>query len=55
MGTLLFVVLHFFGYTSRPDEWYTVCYLLSLDMISVAIVFVGTRRGCGTRDGGQHE
>lgn len=44
MGTLIFTILHFIGHTNRPDEWYTVCYLVSLDMISLSILLVGWRR-----------
>lgn len=56
MGTLLFTILHFLGYTNRPDEWYTVCYLVSLDMISVTIALVGwSHARCRGRESGRHE
>jgi hypothetical protein len=56
MGTVLFIVLHFLGYTNRPDEWYTLCYLVSLDTISVAIALVGwCQVRCRNREGGRHE
>jgi hypothetical protein len=56
MGSVLFIVLHFLGYTSRPDEWYTLCYLVSLDMISVAIVSLGwCQARCRKHEGGRHE
>jgi hypothetical protein len=37
MGTLLFTILHFIGVTEAPNEWYTVCTLISLDSISFSI------------------
>ncbi len=56
MGTVLFVVLHFLGYTNRPDEWYTLCYLVSLDMISVTIALLGwCQARCRNRENGRHE
>jgi hypothetical protein len=55
MGTVLFTILHFLGYTDRPDEWYTVCYLISLDMISLSILLVGWRRRHNGAESGRHE
>ncbi|MDY6853500.1 MAG: hypothetical protein SWO11_02155 [Thermodesulfobacteriota bacterium] len=40
MGTILFVILHFLGHTDAPNEWYTVCLLISLDTISISILIV---------------
>lgn len=42
MATLLFTILHFFGYTSAPDEWYTFCTLLATDTVSASILIIGT-------------
>ena len=38
MGTILFAILHFLGHTDAPNEWYTVCLLISLDTISISIL-----------------
>ena len=38
MGTLLFTVLHFMGFTEAPNEWYAVCTLISIDSISFSII-----------------
>ena len=42
MATILFIILHFLGYTNEPDEWYTFCYLLAIDTVSVSILIIGT-------------
>jgi hypothetical protein len=57
MGTLVFTVLHFLGYTDRPDEWYTLCYLISLDMISLSILFASRcrHRAEAGVEAGRHE
>lgn len=56
MGTLIFILLHFLGHTSRPDEWYTLCYLVSLDTISLSIILMGWMQlRCRAREGGRHE
>jgi hypothetical protein len=40
MGTIIFTILHFLGHTDAPNEWYTVCLLISLDTISISILIL---------------
>lgn len=45
MATILFVILHFLGYTEGPNEWYTFCTLLAIDTVSASILITGMCNG----------